>query len=262
MFSYNFPQWLMFFYIYCLVGWIIESTIVSVESRKLVNRGFLRGPYLPIYGFGALTILFVTLPFSDNPAMVYLSGLIGTTILEYITGALMETFLKTKYWDYSNQKFNYKGRICLTSSLFWGFLSLLLTYVLHKPIEKAVLSLYEVNLVAFSIVLVSVSFLFLSDMVYAFKTALDVNKLLAKITKIKEEMSQIKKQIEEKTENSEITAKLREKLQLLKNEHSVTMDKIGFFRTNLIKAHPTARSIKFNEALLEVREKINQRKKQ
>lgn len=111
MYSYSFIQWLLFFYIYCFVGWCIESTIVSVDSRKFVNRGFVRGPVLPIYGFGAIVILFVTIPVKESPVLVYVLGAIGTTILEYITGWLMERMFKMKYWDYSDCKFNLKGYI-------------------------------------------------------------------------------------------------------------------------------------------------------
>ena len=259
MFSYNFTQWLLFFYIYCFIGWVIESIIVSVEHRKLVNRGFLRGPYLPLYGFGALTILFICLPFKEEPILVYLFGLIGTTVLEYFTGWAMEACLKTKYWDYSNQKFNYKGRICLTSSLFWGFLSLLMIYVLHKPIEKAVLTLYDEHILIFTIIVITISCLFVSDMVYAFKTALDLNKLLEKITKLKAEAATIRKQISEDKSNKK--AHLHTRLQNLKDEHKATIEKIGFFRANMVKAHPNAQSLRFNEALQDVRERLNNRKK-
>ena len=86
---YNIYQWLIFFYIYCFLGWCIESTIVSVESKKMINRGFLSGPLLPIYGLGAVLVLFITLPFRDNLLAVYFVGMIGATILEYFTGWLM-----------------------------------------------------------------------------------------------------------------------------------------------------------------------------
>lgn len=257
MFDYNFFQWLIFFYIYCFVGWCIESTIVSVEQKKFVNRGFLRSPMLPIYGFGALAILFSTLPVRHNPVLVYIFGMISTTALEYFTGWLMETTLKMKYWDYSNEKLNYKGRICVKSSLFWGFLSLFLMYALHDFIEKIVLSMSRLTM---GTILIIVSFIFVSDLVYAIRTALDVNKILARMTEIKAELVKTKGEIATKIGDSDAVISAEERLRQLKMEMSKVTSKIDFIKKDFILAHPTARSPKFNEALSEVREKLNNRK--
>ena len=115
MYTYNLFQWILLFYIYCFLGWCVESTIVSTREKRFINRGFLKGPFLPIYGTGTILILFVSLPLIDHPILVYIAGLISTTILEYFTGWLMETLFKIKYWDYTDDKFNYKGRICLVN---------------------------------------------------------------------------------------------------------------------------------------------------
>lgn len=256
MFSYSFLQWILFFYIYCFIGWIIESAIVSFEQKKFVNRGFLRGPFLPLYGFGAIVILFVTLPAKANPALVYLFGMFGCTILEYFTGWLMESILKMKYWDYSCYKFNFQGRVCLRCSLFWGFLSLFLTYGLHRLVETLILSMTK----KFTLILVIImSCYILSDTIYAFRTAFDVNKLLENITRIKMEIEQLKAQLAEKVETSEHTAAIRNRMQDLKAELGMTLNKINFFNKQLIKAHPHAYSRYFNEALKEVRARINEK---
>lgn len=256
-YTYSFLQWMLFFYIYSFVGWIIESTIVSIDERKFVNRGFLRSPFLPLYGFGAIVILFVSLPVKENPFWVYVCGMVGTTILEYFTGWLMESLFKVKYWDYSGQKFNIKGRIALTSSLFWGLLSLFLTYILHKPIETLVLGMDK----GLNVIIVAViSCLFVSDTIYAFKTALDVNKLLEKITKIKSELEQLKAQLNEKLESSERSARIHARIAELKAEHSAMLEKISYFHKELIKAHPSATSSRFNEALKELKAKIYERR--
>lgn len=103
---YTIERWLAFFFIYSFLGWCIESTIVSVSKRKLTNRGFLKGPMLPLYGFGALTIIISTLMVADNAVLVYICGMIAATALEYVTGAAMEAIFNMKYWDYSDKKFN------------------------------------------------------------------------------------------------------------------------------------------------------------
>ena len=117
---YTAIQWLFFFYFYCFFGWVFESTYVSIKSRHFVNRGFMRGPFLPIYGSGAIMMLVVSMPFQDNLILTYLAGCAGATLLELVTGMTMEALFKVRYWDYSNQKFNYKGHICLSSTIAWG----------------------------------------------------------------------------------------------------------------------------------------------
>ena len=135
MYHYTAIQWLFFFYFYCFFGWCFESTYVSLKSRKLVNRGFCRGPFLPLYGSGAIMMLVVSMPFQDNLVLVYIAGCIGATVLEYVTGVTMEALFKVRYWDYSKNKFNFQGHICLGASLAWGGLTILMTEFIHKPIE-------------------------------------------------------------------------------------------------------------------------------
>ena len=133
-YSYSAPQWLLVFFLYCVLGWCFESTVVSVKQRHFVNRGFLRGPMLPIYGFGALAVLISTIRVRDSIPLIFLFGMVGATLLEYVTGAVMERLFNVKYWDYSNQRFNLNGYICLSSSVAWGFLTILMNEVLHPAI--------------------------------------------------------------------------------------------------------------------------------
>ena len=81
------------------------------------------------------------LPVKDNLLLVYCSGVVAATLLEYVTGYIMERLFKVRYWDYSSQKFNLHGYICLTSSIAWGFLTIFMTEIIHRPIERFVLNL-------------------------------------------------------------------------------------------------------------------------
>ena len=136
MHVYTAGQWALLFYFYCLCGWVWESCYVSACQRRWVNRGFLHGPLLPIYGSGAIIILFAVIPVEDNLYLVWLFGMIAATALEYATGAAMERLFKVRYWDYSKQKFNLNGHICLTSSIAWGFFSILLVRFIHPPVDR------------------------------------------------------------------------------------------------------------------------------
>ena len=133
-YSYSAAQWLLVFYLYCMLGWCFESSVVSVGQRRLVNRGFLRGPMLPIYGFGAVILLHVSLPLKQHPVWLYLASMIAATVFEYIVGVVMEKIFKVKYWDYSKQPFNLNGYICLRFSIAWGLACLFVVKLLHPSV--------------------------------------------------------------------------------------------------------------------------------
>ncbi len=254
----TFPQWIMFFFVYCFVGWCIESLIVSVQERRFVNRGFLRGPMLPIYGFGALTILFVTLPFKERPSLVYFMGMLGTTALEYVTAILMETIFKTRYWDYTGWKFNFQGRICLISSLFWGFLSLFLTDVLHIYVSRLVTAVDERVLIAADAV---IGALMLADIITSAKAAVDMNRLLARVEEIRRELEKVMAQLKEQTQGNEHVAMLNEKMKKLHDDNARILEKTNVFIRSLIKDNPDAVSKKFNDALKDIRGRLEETRK-
>ena len=208
MYEYTWYQWLTFFFIYCFFGWIFESTYVSAKTGHFVNRGFLRLPLLPLYGTGAVMMLWVSLPVKDNLFLVYLAGVIAATILEYVTGWGMEKLFKMKYWDYSNQRFNVKGYICLSSSIAWGFLTIFLTEVVHRPIEHYVLGLSVMVNIIFVLI---TSLLFAADTAESVKTALDLAKVLDAMTDMRAELDDIQVQMALlKAETSERVAEARE----------------------------------------------------
>ena len=193
MYQYSIIEWLFLFFLYCFFGWIFESTFVSLKSRKFVNRGFMRGPFLPIYGSGAIMMLVVSMPFQDNIFLTYIAGCIGATALELVTGELMEALFKVRYWDYSNQKFNYKGHICLSSTVAWGFLTILMTEFLHKGVERIIFILPPAAVTALT---VATSFYIVVDFTLSFKAAMDLRDVLMGLEKAKEEMERIQKRLD------------------------------------------------------------------
>ncbi|MCM1134363.1 MAG: putative ABC transporter permease [Clostridium sp.] len=193
MYQYSIIQWLFFFYLYCFFGWIFESTFVSVKSRKFVNRGFMRGPFLPIYGSGAIMMLVVSMPFQDNIFFTYIAGCIGATALELVTGELMEALFKVRYWDYSNQRFNYKGHICLSSTVAWGFLTILMTEFLHKGVERI---LYILPSAVVTVLTVFTSLYIVVDFTLSFKAALELRDVLVGLEKARQEMERIQKRLD------------------------------------------------------------------
>lgn|GEM_PF-92081 len=123
---------------YSFLGWCVESLYMSFCNRKWTNRGFIFGPFCPIYGFGAVIGNFLMHPLSDHLIALYLTSAIGATVFEYLVGILMEHYLHEVWWDYTEKPFNYKGIICLESTLAWGFYGIIvIRYLNTKMVATA-----------------------------------------------------------------------------------------------------------------------------
>lgn len=190
--SYHLTQWVLFFFIYSFIGWVWECCFVSVRKRRWVNCGFMYGPMLPIYGFGALAVLISTIRVRDSIPLIFLFGMVGATLLEYVTGAVMERLFNVKYWDYSNQKFNLNGYICLTSSLGWGLFSVLLVKFVHVPIEGAVLKIPTIIAEGIAFVLTVAAAV---DVTQSFNDAMDLKRILAQLEESKKQIRKIQEKL-------------------------------------------------------------------
>jgi len=120
------------FFSYSVFGWLVECIFCTVVDKKLTyDRGFLLGPYCPIYGWGALYMYLFLTKYKEDPFILCVMTMVGTTILEYFTSYMMEKLFHARWWDYSNRKFNIEGRVCLLNSFLFGVLGLAFTYVIH-----------------------------------------------------------------------------------------------------------------------------------
>ena len=291
MYQYSAAQWLLFFLIYCFFGWCFESAYVSICQRKLVNRGFLTGPFLPIYGSGAIVILFAALPVRQSLILIFLVGAVAATALEFVTGALMETVLKVRYWDYSKNFCNVHGYICLKSTLAWGVLSILLVRVIHRPIERLILSLPAA---AASILALIGTAGFAMDFAFSLKAALDLRALLVRLEdygrRAREEARVLQRRAEivstirrselmeklpdggealqrrleaieqrvAEAEQTEAVRRLREELAEWRIRRSAMRDSIRshltYDKRRLLRSHPTAVSRRYGEQMRLLRE--------
>ncbi len=193
MYTYTIEQWFLFFYVYCFIGWIWESCYVSAKKKQWVNRGFLHGPWLPIYGSGAMAILLTTIPVKEHIGMIFLVGMLSSTLLEFCTGACMERMFHVRYWDYSNQPLNVKGYICVPVSLGWGCFSVLLIKVIHVPVEHLILMISQPvgELLAFGLTILMVI-----DYTQSFNEALDLRDMLTKLTESNEQIRRIQRRLD------------------------------------------------------------------
>lgn len=193
MYAYTTGQWVLLFFFYCLCGWIWESCYVSLRQGHWVDRGFLHGPVLPIYGSGAIIILLATIPVAEDLRLVWLFGMAAATALEYVTGAAMERIFKVRYWDYSNQRFNLNGHICLSSSIAWGFFSILMVRFLHPPVARLLARIPALCVDPLAHVLTAA---FTVDAVRSVQAALDLRDMLARLAEENEDLRRLAKRAE------------------------------------------------------------------
>lgn len=126
------------FHVYSMLGWLVESIYMSFCNKKLTNRGFAKGPFCPIYGFGAVIGNIILTPFAGNKIVLHLMGALIATTFEYMVGKLMQHVLGSIWWDYNEKPFNYKGIICLESTVAWGFYAIIVVGFLNNKIIETV----------------------------------------------------------------------------------------------------------------------------
>lgn len=122
------------FIIYSVLGWFVESAYMSFCNHRLTNRGFAKGPFCPIYGFDAVIGYLVLNPLSGHYVTLYLTGAFLATTFEYLVGIMMQKLLGEVWWDYTEKPMNYKGIICLESTIAWGFYAIIITMFLHERV--------------------------------------------------------------------------------------------------------------------------------
>lgn len=128
---YHIVSW---FWIYSILGWLVESIYMSICFKKITNRGIIKGPICPIYGFGALFVYFTLRPLEGHYVLLYVIGAVLATVVEYVVAKLMIHYTGCVWWDYSQKPFNYKGILCLESTLAWGLYTILMFGFLHKVV--------------------------------------------------------------------------------------------------------------------------------
>lgn len=143
---------IIIFWIFSVLGWLLEELAFLIEDKKLVNRGFLIGPYCPIYGTGSIVIILLTQNI-NNPISIFIVSLISCSIIEYITSYLLEKIFNIRLWDYSNKILNIKGRICLRNILAFGILGVIVSYIIYPYLINILESLtIKTNIILFLVI--------------------------------------------------------------------------------------------------------------
>ncbi|MDH6366395.1 MULTISPECIES: hypothetical protein [Breznakia] len=190
------------FFVYAFLGWVCETIYVSVGKRHFVKRGFLYGTICPIYGFGALAVLYVLDPYTYYPPLIFILGVVVTSTLEYVTSYGMEKIFHLRWWDYSTYKFNLNGRICLKNSIMFGIMALVLVYGIHPEVVELIKSLPDVTKYVLTGLLIGI---FITDTTFSIVHALDINKALQRVDELKDKIGSdaelLAKQVNENIQN-------------------------------------------------------------
>lgn len=196
------------FIIYSFIGWLMEVTLTIIKDKKIINRGFLIGPYCPIYGTGCLLLITLLNKYKNDIVILFIMSIVICSILEYTTSYVMEKLFKARWWDYSRFKFNINGRICLETMIPFGLLGVLVVYYINPFLLKII----NTNTILFTITAI----IFIADVSASFGIITSLKSTINDITK-------------DSTE--EITKKVRE---IIKQR--------SYFHQRLIKAFPNFKS--------------------
>lgn len=187
---YDLKIYFLLFIIYSVVGWIIEMIDVAILNKKIVNRGFLIGPYCPVYGVGALLMLIFLNKYVYDPFILFCMSFLICGILEYLTSYIMEKLFKARWWDYSSNKFNLNGRICLGNLVLFGLGGIILFYIANPFVMKILMSISEPVLNVITFILL---FLFIVDFCVSFKIIFEFKNIASTVRK--DSTEEIKKRV-------------------------------------------------------------------
>lgn len=227
--TYEISDILIYFFIYSFLGWAMESTINSIRNKRFINRGFLNGPICPIYGFGMVGIYLFCSPFANNWILLFFAGMVFATLVELLTGWLLEVLFKSRWWDYSHKKFNIKGYICLEISICWGFLSFgFIEFI--QPLFVSLVSLIPSQIEAIMIyVILSI---FTIDLIFSIRSALKISTILTKVVALKEELLNYADKMKDKANEYKRMLEETKPVVMLINTLSEIKEKFGQFFSN------------------------------
>lgn len=245
----EFIRLLTYFIIYSFLGWVMESIVRTISEKKLINTGFLRGPFCPIYGIGAIILFAFLDKFENNLILLFFVAIIVLTIWEYIVGWMLEKLFNTKYWDYSEQKFNIQGRVCLTNSICWGILGVLLVKYIHPFIQNIVLKI-DNSILKYIIIVIAA--LMLIDAIISIVKVKNIKSTLERVEKLNKEIKEKLKEIrgmKKDTDASKSIENIQKLINKLKRKRNRTIIHLYRNVNRLKKAFPTINTKEITEVL-------------
>ena len=189
---YNICYIFLLFIIYSFLGWVVEVINFLLHDKRFINRGFLIGPYCPIYGVGLILITSFLKEYTDSYLVVFVMSMFICMVLEYFTSYVMEKLFNARWWDYSSRRFNINGRICLETTIPFGLGGMFIMYIVNPLIEKSLLLLSKNVLIIIAIILMVI---FVTDLIISLVTVFNIKDI--NIGKIKDNTEEINKKVKE-----------------------------------------------------------------
>ena len=185
-----FYTYFLLYFIYSIIGWFLEVGLAFYEHKKFVNRGFLIGPYCPIYGVGCLLLTILLSKYINEPGVIFAFSIFICATLEYLTSYLMEKIFKLRWWDYSNMKFNINGRICLETLIPFGIIGVLVVKYISPFLINTINSMNFNVLVIINIIILSI---LITDILISFNVVFNLKNVTRNLNK--DSTEEIKKAI-------------------------------------------------------------------
>lgn len=193
----------LYFFVYGFLGWCTEVAFAAWKEHRFVNRGFLNGPICPVYGIGVTLVVHFLSPYRSNLIILYITSTILVTALEWLTGFILERVFHNKWWDYSNMPLNLNGYVCLLFSLIWGVACVLIVDFIHPVIHKL---LFHIPVIVGVIILIILGIGMFADLYVTASGILKMNKRLAAMQEIADELHEISDKIGENIYKNTIAA--------------------------------------------------------
>lgn len=265
------------FSLYAFLGWCMETVFATIKNKRFTNRGFLHGPFCPMYGFGAVVIILFSGHIGSSYLVLYIICFLGASLIEYVTGFILEKLFNAKWWDYSDDPLNLQGRICITYSLLWGIFGVVIIKILHPfVITPIIKSIPNAAAHIFSYLL---TLYFIFDLAVTLIKLLELKNLLSEtegiLTEVKNTLVNLKvitmervalaeSRSKEKLNKAENISKdfwaMKEVIdnipKELKERYENIIESIASHYSRIFIAFPKLKSIRLNKIFADIRDKI------
>lgn len=243
--------YIYYFLFYSFAGWIIEVVYSTVETGRFVNRGFLNGPVCPVYGFGVIAVMKVLFQIQENILLLFVGAVVLTSLIELVAGWVLMKIFNERWWDYSDEHFNFKGYVCLKFSLFWGLGCMFIIEIIHPVLQRVIAYLpynYAIVILVFLIVVLFI------DVIATIQTILKLNRQLHEINHIGRIIHELSDDLGGVIFHESIKA--MERAEELKRQKEKIINRNFFGKKRIIKAFPKMSSARYADELIQLKNNI------